>query len=64
MSKNKTVEEPLQVYPTRDEAEANLPRYARLCKDWGLVPKCRVKAAPMERGHYKGTWGVWLVRHL
>jgi hypothetical protein len=51
------------VYDTRDEAEGHLPEYAELVKRRGLVPEYRVKAAPMMRGRYGGTWGVWLVQH-
>lgn len=63
MTTKHVIEEPLQVYEDRKQAEAALPRYARLCKSYGLVPAFRVKAAPMQRGRYQGSWGVWLVRH-
>jgi hypothetical protein len=56
-------QQPLQVYETRDEAERNLDRYAQLCKALHLTPEYRVKAAPMVKRRYSGTWGVWLVQH-
>lgn len=58
-----THQEPLAVYDTRAEAEGHLPEYAELVKSHGLVPEYRVKAAPMVKGRYGGTWGVWLVQH-
>ena len=42
------------------EAEDNLPRYAHVVKDWGIHSSYRVKAAPIVKGRYQGTWGVWL----
>jgi len=56
-------ERPLQIYDSRDEAEEDLHKYAQLCKSFGLTETCRVRAAPMQKGRYKGTWGVWLVTH-
>lgn len=61
--KTKTTQEPLQVYATRELAEANLTRYASLCVSYGVAHKYRVKAAPMQKGRYSGHWGIWLVRH-
>lgn len=63
MPDKKSHQEPLQVYETREEAERQLPRYAALCKDWGLTESYRVKTKPMRRRHTRGTWGVWLVKH-
>lgn len=60
---HKPMEEPLQVYPDKDKALADLDRYAKLCKLYGVAPKYRVKAAPMEPTRYRGHWGVWLVKH-
>lgn len=60
---SRATEEPLKVYPTRDAAEGDLPKYAHLCKSFSVTPTYRVKAAPMIRGRYKGYWGVWLVKH-
>lgn len=52
----------LQVFDSKPEAETELHRYARLCKDKGLTPVCRVKVAPVRKHRYQGTWGIWLVK--